>query len=285
MSIHIPKPHARARAFTLIELLVVISIIALLIALLMPALSAARESARQSVCMSNHRQVYLSTMMYTNDFSGHLPSPLIQMQTFALFVEPGYSRSGGDGLSNYQDGRVNHGKLVPNYIDSIDVFFCPSHKQSVEWRPDTEDAYKRLTAGSHPAPTGGWNMGLSTMAMHPQSNSWGAWNSWDFGYWFPKWTYNSQLDENLPHSSSDGRVTAAVPLYADVIIHRQRESSWSRMWEAHQYRGTSITYADGVVQWQKVAPHEFDGNAGWWNGWPVDETTGGVWTKAFNARR
>lgn len=59
-------------AFTLIELLVVISIIALLVALLLPALRAARATARDMHCKTQLRQLHLGTLVYAQDFEGHL---------------------------------------------------------------------------------------------------------------------------------------------------------------------------------------------------------------------
>jgi prepilin-type N-terminal cleavage/methylation domain-containing protein/prepilin-type processing-associated H-X9-DG protein len=60
----------RRPAFTLVELLVVIGIIALLIGILLPVLSTARQTARSTVCLSNLRQIGISTQFYVNDHEG-----------------------------------------------------------------------------------------------------------------------------------------------------------------------------------------------------------------------
>jgi prepilin-type N-terminal cleavage/methylation domain-containing protein len=62
-----------ARGFTLIELLVVIAIIAILASLLVPVLAGGKVSVRKSLCLSNQRQISLSTQMYADDFNGAFP--------------------------------------------------------------------------------------------------------------------------------------------------------------------------------------------------------------------
>ena len=56
------------KTFTLIELLVVIAIIAILAAMLMPALSKTKEHSHNVQCMSNHKQIAMTFLSYSNDY-------------------------------------------------------------------------------------------------------------------------------------------------------------------------------------------------------------------------
>jgi len=64
----------KRKGFTLIELLVVIAIIAILAAILFPVFAKAREKARQATCLSNLKELGLSTLMYVQDYDEMYPT-------------------------------------------------------------------------------------------------------------------------------------------------------------------------------------------------------------------
>ena len=111
---------SKSTGFTLIELLVVIAIIAILAALLLPALSKAKDRAIRAKCMSNVKQIVLSTMIYANDNNNYVPDmsaggywpwdvpnqPVMQSMfrsgcTRNVFYDPGYPDQNNDGAWFY----------------------------------------------------------------------------------------------------------------------------------------------------------------------------------------
>jgi len=97
----------KKHGFTLIELLVVIAIIAILAAILFPVFARAREKARQTSCLSNVKQIALSTLMYVQDYD--------EKYNFAYTITP----------------TVSWPNLLMPYIKNSQLYSCPSDPD--EW--------------------------------------------------------------------------------------------------------------------------------------------------------
>ena len=101
----------RRRGFTLIELLVVIAIIAILAAILFPVFAKAREKARQTSCLSNLKQLALSTLMYVGDYD--------EKFTVERVVQPWYARPWYEAIAPY--------------TKNSQLFICPSADFNNAW--------------------------------------------------------------------------------------------------------------------------------------------------------
>ncbi|HMS54397.1 MAG TPA: prepilin-type N-terminal cleavage/methylation domain-containing protein [Fimbriimonadaceae bacterium] len=104
--------NSRKSAFTLIELLVVIAIIAILAAILFPVFAQAKEAAKKTQCISNQKQIILSTLMYVGDNDSQYP--------FGI---------NGERASNTV--YFVHDLTAP-YRKNADILGCPSYRGSAK---------------------------------------------------------------------------------------------------------------------------------------------------------
>lgn len=141
-------------AFTLIEVLVVVAILALLIAILLPALSAAREQGRRVVCLSNLKQILISSGMYIEEFR---TIPIGPAETLYSIKRDGvtYRQMASNCMWGGRRGEIHYTtrndrdrplswymyRRVP-YEETLGVFLCPSDKGTPYWDKAPDSIYR-----------------------------------------------------------------------------------------------------------------------------------------------
>ena len=62
------------KRFSMIEIIVISAVIGVMAAVLLPAVTKDKERANRTVCMSNHRQIGLALIIYTDDNNTAFPA-------------------------------------------------------------------------------------------------------------------------------------------------------------------------------------------------------------------
>ena len=87
--------------------------------MLLPALRNAKETANSTACKNNLRQIGLSMNMYVNDYDYY----------------PTMTSHGWGGDLNWADPGYGFYEGMGDYIQGMDVFWCPSKKSGIGIKP------------------------------------------------------------------------------------------------------------------------------------------------------
>lgn len=118
------KRHSSAFGFQLMELLVVIGIVAVLVVLLMPAINNLRSAGANARCVSNLRQLGISSLGYFSENDGQLlPSTFWYRSESTASTLPGFEQG---GIAEYLGLSAPFAGLA-TYRDT--VMSCPAFKK------------------------------------------------------------------------------------------------------------------------------------------------------------
>lgn len=106
--------------FTLIELLVVVAILMILAAILIPFAHSSIEKSRRTTCLNNLRQCGMAILLYADDHKGCIP-PMLSSQNNTEY---------GNAIE-HNNAIERWGLLYPDYLPSLESFWCPSRKSGV----------------------------------------------------------------------------------------------------------------------------------------------------------
>lgn len=200
------------RAFTLIEVLVVIAVLALLISILLPAMSKARQTGLITVCLSNLRQITLSSIGYASDYKDISPDPAwlplptkyrawLYSGTVVSVVNNKLGSSTGS-IWPYMGGDIDQANATLQKI-----YRCPSHKPPFKHvNQSTDNITSYLMNG---AVVG---FGKSKVAYQLNRFRPDAWWFWETDEFLSGWNDGSSFpDEGLSKRHGQSRRDTAGP--------------------------------------------------------------------------
>lgn len=117
-----------SKGFSFVELLAVIAVLLLMSSLILPVLARAHQSPQAAQCLTNHRQLMMAALMYSDDNAGlWFPNQPGQygdwINTFVDFYDPQNTN-----LAALKDPTHD---LFAKYIPSPLIFHCPSDQSFV----------------------------------------------------------------------------------------------------------------------------------------------------------
>jgi prepilin-type N-terminal cleavage/methylation domain-containing protein/prepilin-type processing-associated H-X9-DG protein len=223
-------PKSIKSAFTLIELLVVIAIIAILAAILFPVFAQAKEAAKTSVCISNHKQLGLSTILYLGDYDDVYPM----------------------GLSNNNPTRkifFVHDLTQP-YRKNVEILKCPSYPSGNGGQDVAGDWRNNNYTGSL------WQFVRNRIGnVEPAGNFRYNAYSWNWGLFGMRVSTPVPVRNYFAASESEIPQTADTIAYIDGYFPKRFNSTettggwiewWNKweMWPRH-HEGMPMSFADG----------------------------------------
>lgn len=200
--------------FTLLELIVVVGIASLLATILLPGLRTAKESSRKTSCMTNMKELHRAFRIFADENPQHLwPAKAPARENFMFDFDV----------------------LYPEYLDSLEVLFCPSdHENPVD--------FLGAAAGQWRNDDGSFNGDLingSTQTLVPRPNDLPAPS--DVSYIYTGWAFmrpellepmgslllaydaavvDGKLDQDLAYLHPGNSL---IPASTEVTLHRLRD--------------------------------------------------------------